>query len=143
MDLRDRALTIILIIIVIGTLGLLGYIMLGSRAGEKFTEFYILGLEGEATGYPTDLSVGEEGSVTVGIINQERQTANYWLEIRIDSVSNNEVGPLELEHNQKWEEIVSFTPDSVGDGQKVEFLLYKDGESEPYHNLHLWVNVKE
>jgi len=143
LDLRDRALSIILIIIIIGTLGLLSYIILGSKVGEKFTEFYILGLEGEATGYPTALSVGEEGTVIAGIINQERKTVNYWLEIRIDSVSNNEVGPLELEHNQKWEEIVSFTPDSVGDGQKVEFLLYKDEESEPYQNLHLWVNVQE
>jgi len=143
LDLRDRALSIILIIIIIGTLGLLGYIILGSKVGEKFTEFYVLGLEGEATGYPTDLSAGEEGIVIVGIINQEHKTVNYWLEIRIESISNNEVGPLELEHNEKWEEIVSFTPDSVGDSQKVEFILYKDEESEPYQNLHLWVNVQE
>ena len=78
-----------------------------------------------------------------GIINREHKTVNYWVEMRIDGVRNNEVGPLELEHDEKREEIVSFTPDRAGDGQKVEFLLYKDNESEPYQNLHLWVNVKE
>ena len=48
-----------------------------------------------------------------------------------------------LEHDEKWEETVSFTPARVGDNQKTEFLLYKNEESEPYlEPLHLWVNVK-
>ena len=143
MDLRDRVLSIILIIIIMGALGALGYIILAPKVGEKSTEFYVLGLGGEAAGYPTDLSVGEEGRVIAGIINREHKTVNYRVEMRIDGVRNNEVGPLELEHDEKWEEIVSFTSDRVGDGQKVEFLLYKDEESESYQNLYLWVNVKE
>ena len=57
---------------------------------------------------------------------------------------NNEVESIRLGDEQKWEEIVSFTADRVGDNQKVEFLLYKNGESEPYLKpLHLWINVKE
>ena len=68
---------------------------------------------------------------------------NYWVEVRIDGVISNQVGPLELGHDEKWEEIVSFTPHRAGDSQKVEFLLYKDKESESYLKLHLWVKVKE
>lgn len=79
----------------------------------------------------------------VGIINREHETVSYWVEVRIGGVRNNQVGRLELGHDEKWEEIVSFTPDRAGDSQKVEFLLYKDKESEPYLKLHLWVNVKE
>ena len=67
----------------------------------------------------------------------------YWVEVRIDGVRNNQVGLLELEHDEEWEEIVSFTPHRAGDSQKVEFLLYNNGEGEPYLKLHLWVNVKE
>ena len=143
MNLRDRVLSIILIIIIIGVLGVLAYVTITPMWKNKYTEFYVLGLGGEATGYPTDLSMGEEGRVIAGIINRERRTVNYRIEMRIDSVSNNEIGPLELEHDEKWEEIVSFTPDKVGDDQKVEFLLYKDEEDESYQNLHLWVNVNE
>jgi len=139
----DRVLSIILVITIMGALGALGYAIATPRAGEKFTEFYVLGLEGEAIDYARELRVGEEGKVIVGIINREQETVNYRVEVRMDGVRDNETGQLELEPDEKWEEIVSFTPDRAGDSQKVEFLLYKNGESEPYLKLHLWVNVKE
>ena len=140
---RNRVLSIILVITIMGALGALGYVIATPKVGEKFTEFQVLGLEGEATAYPRELKVGEEGRVIVGIINREHETVSYRMEVKIDGVRNNQTGPLELEHDERWEEIVSFTPDRVGDGQKVEFLPYKDEESESYQNLHLWVNVKE
>ena len=37
---------------------------------------------------------------------------------------------------------MGFTPDRVGDEQKVEFLLYKQGGSEVYLRLHLWLGVQ-
>jgi len=139
----DRILSIILIVAILGAIGTLGYVIATPKIGEKFTEFYVLGLEGKAIDYPRELKVGEEGRVIVGIINREHETVNYWVEVRIDGVSENQVGPLELKYDEEWEKIVSFTPDRAGDSQEVEFLLYKDKESEPYLKLHLWVNVKE
>ena len=65
----DRVLSIILALTILGTLGTLGYAIANPR-GERFTEFYILGLSGEATDYPKEQMVGEEGKVTVGIINR-------------------------------------------------------------------------
>jgi len=79
----------------------------------------------------------------VGIINREHETLKYRVEVRIDGVKNNEVGLIVLGDEQKWEEIVSFTPRTVGDNRKVEFLLYKEGQSEAYQSLHLWVDVTE
>ena len=139
----DKILSIILIAAILGVVGTLGYAIAIPKVGERFTEFYVLGLEGKAIDYPRELRVGEEGRVIVGIINREHETVNYWVAVKIDGIRNNQVGPLELEHGEKWEGIVSFTPDRAGDNQKVEFLLYKHGESEPYLKLHLWVNVKE
>jgi len=101
-------------------------------------------LEGKATEYHSALTVAEEpGKVIVGIINQEYETVSYRLEVRIEGVRHIEVGPLVLEHNEKWEKVVSFIIYRIG-RQKVEFLLYKDAESEPYLKpLRLWIDVKE
>jgi len=139
----DKVLSIILVVAIVGALGSLGYVIATPKVRERFTEFYVLGLEGKAIDYPRELRVGEEGRVIVGIINRERETVSYWVKVRIDGVRDNQTGPLELGHDEEWKEIVSFTPDRVGDTQKVEFLLYKDMESEPYLKLHLWIDVKE
>ena len=139
----DKTLSIILIAAVLGAIGTFGYVAATPRLGEKFTEFYILGLDGKATDYPRELKVAEERRVIVGIINREYEAVSYQLEVRIDGVRNNGVGPLVLKHDEKREEIVSFMPDRVGDNQKVEFLLYKNGQSEPYRKLRLPIDVKE
>ena len=137
----DRVLSVILALAILGALGTLGYVIV-NPGGESFTEFYILGLSGEATGYPGELVVGEEGKVMVGIINREHEPVTYRVEVVIDGVKNNEVGPVTLEHDGEWEKIVGFTPDRAEDKQKVEFLLYRQGQSEVYQKLHLWVDVR-
>jgi uncharacterized membrane protein len=138
----DKVLAITLVVAILGALGTLGYIIATPKAGETFTEFYILGPGGEAADYPTELKVGEEGSVTVGIINHEGKEVSYRVEVAIGDKKSTEVGPVTLADEQKWEGEVGFVPEVVGQDQKVEFLLYKDGEVEPYlEPLRLWVDV--
>ena len=86
--------------------------------------------------------MGEEGKVIVGIINWEHEPVTYRVEITIEGVKNKELGLVMLKHDEEWEEIVGFTPDRAGDKQKVEFLLYRQGQSEVYQRLHLWVDVR-
>ncbi len=138
----DRMLSVILTLTILGALGTLGYAIASPKVGEKFTEFYIEGLEGKAADYPEELVVGEERKVIVGIINREHETVTYRVEVAIDGVKNNEVGPVALDHDGEWEEIVGFTPNKAGDNQKVEFLLYRQGQNEVYQRLHLWVDVQ-
>lgn len=138
----SRVPSIILVLAIVGALGMLGYAIASPKAGEKFTEFYILGLDGKAIDYPEELIVGEEGKVKVGIINREQETATYWVEVAIEGAKSNEVGIVTLEDGEKWEGVVGFAPDRVGDNQKVEFLLYKQGWNGVYQRLHLWVDVK-
>ncbi len=139
----SRVLSIILVVVILGTLGTLSYVIATPKIGEKYTEFYILGEEGKAANYPKNLSLGEEGKVVAGIINREQQTMSYRLEVRIDNLKKAEAGPLTLEPDGKWEAPLSFKPDKAGDNQKLEFLLFKAGESDPYMKpLYLWVNVK-
>ena len=69
-------------------------------------------------------------------------TVKYQVEVRIDGVRNNEVGPVSLKHGEKWEGEVSYTPTVGGETQKVEFLLQKEGIAGPYiEPLRLWIDV--
>jgi len=140
----EKTLCVILVIVILGAICTLAYTIVKPKTGERFTEFYILGVEGKVIDYPTELRVGEEGKVMVGIINREHETVTYRVEVRINGVKNNEWGPLVLDHDEKREEVISFHPRMVGDEQKVDFLLYKNEQSEPYLTpLRLWVNVNE
>jgi len=116
----------------------------GGKGWCHLYQFYILGLAGKAAGYPTELVLGEEGKVIVGIINREHETVSYRLEVRINGARNNELGPIVLEHDEKWEREISFVPEKAGENQKVEFFLYLNGEAEPYlEPLRVWVDVKK
>ena len=140
----NRVLTATLVIAFLGAIGMLGYVIATPQVGETFTEFYILGQEGKAAGYPTEIDLGEEARVIVGIINHEDKEFSYRVEAVISGNKAGEVGPLVLVDEQKWEGEVSFAPVTPGRNQKVEFLLYKKGEVEPcLKPLHLWVNVRE
>ncbi len=140
----DKILSVILVAAILGAIGALSYVIAAPRVGERFTELYILGPEGKAENYPKEVVVGEEIRVIVGIINREHEEVSYRVEVKIDGVKNNEVGPVVLANEQKWENIVSFAPDKAGDNAKVEFLLYKNEQAEPYLKaLYLWIDVTE
>lgn len=140
----DKVLSVVLVAAILGAIGIVGYVIATPKVGEEFTEFYIVGPEGKATDYPRQLVVGEKGRVVVGIVSHERETTSYRVGVRIDGVTQSETGPIVLEPEEKWEEEVSFVSQMVGGGQKVEFLIYKDGGTEPYlETLHLWVDVRE
>ena len=141
---RDRVLSAILVMVIVGTLAALGYVIATPVAGEGFTEFYILGLQGKAIDYPQKLKVGEEGEVIVGIINREQERVTYRVEVSISGVKNNETEPIVLDHGGKSEGIIGFTPNKAGEREKVEFTLYRDGKTEPcLEPLHLWLDVTE
>jgi uncharacterized membrane protein len=139
----NKVLTLILSAFILGVIGTLAYVIVTPKAGEKFTEFYVLGLDGKAENYPKELIVGEEGNVILGIVNHEQENDMvYRVEITINSEVNDTIGPLALANEAKWQSEVGFTPHKVGDNQKAEFVLYKQGEDKPYKLLYLWVDVK-
>ncbi len=137
----DKLLSVLLVVAIVGAIGTIVYVIQSPKVGETFTEFYILGLEGKAEGYPNEVTLGNEGEVIVGIVNREHEPASYSVVIAVNEDSLTEVGPIYLDHEAKWEQEISFTPVMAGADQKVEFLLYKENDAEPYHRLHLWVDV--
>ncbi len=140
----DKVLSIVLVASILGAIGALAYVIITPKAGEKFTEFYVLGPDGKATGYPTELTVGEEGKVILGIVNHEHEDdLTYRVDILIDGEGSSTIRPPSLNHDEKWEDEVGFMPQKAGGNQTVEFILYKQGEEEPYGSLYLRLDVKE
>jgi uncharacterized membrane protein len=117
------------------------FVIVTPKQGEKFTEFYILGDNGKAQGYPNQMEAGNNSSVIVGITNHEYMLTNYTLDISLENRSLNKM-QVQLMHNSTWEKRVFFTPENTGENLKLEFILYKeDNFTVPYRDLHLWVNV--
>ena len=139
----DQAFTLMLALSIISSIGLLAYVTVTPKVDEKFSEFYILSPAGTLTDYPLELALGEQGKVMLGIINREGQDMTYFVEVRIEEDKVLEVGPIRLIPEEKWEQEVVFAPLKVGEDQRVDFLLFKDEESQPYHQLQLPLKVSE
>jgi uncharacterized membrane protein len=133
---------VILGLAALAVVGSLIYVIVVPKTQESYTEFYISGLE-DKTVYPAEVTAGVEQKVLVTIVNREHRTLSYIIEVSINRVKTGETGPLPLEHGQKYEAAIGFTPETIGDKQLVEFTLYINGEPESYLKpLQLWVNVK-
>jgi len=113
------------------------------NTSEPFTEFYLLGPAGRADGYPTTLMVGEEASLTLGIVNRERQESTYRVSLFLNGAVVDEIDGVVLGRRQRWEQPVGFTLTRAGERQLVEFVLYMNGDGRPYRRLRLWVDGQE
>lgn len=139
----DKVLYSLLILSVLGAIGALFYVVTTPKAGDVFTDFYVLGSGGMAQEYPRQLLLGEQSEVTLGIVNHEHQDTSYRIEVLFNGEENQVIGPVVLANEEKWENKFALVLTKAGKNQKVEFLLYKGGETEPSLTLHLWLDVIE
>jgi len=141
----DYDLTQILAAVVALSLVSVVYIGLTATAtSESHTEFYVLNPDGEASDYPTSLSVDENGTVLIGLSNAEGEQRAYTIVLQLDE---ERIGSrnVTVRDGETWERNLSFAPRSSGTKQ-LQILLY-DGETtgesrEPRQRLQLWVEVK-
>ncbi|MTK64956.1 MAG: DUF1616 domain-containing protein [Methanobacterium sp.] len=136
----SKILSIILIITILLAISTTVYIILKPKQGESFTEFYILGPNGKASDYPTNLTIGQNGSVIIGIVNHEYQTENYELVISSNGTVMNQQN-ITLTSGNQTQIPYSFTAGTVG-YKNIQFLLYKlPDTNNVYRSLHLYVNM--
>ena len=138
----SKALSVILGLAILATIGAIIYISNEPNTGEKFTEFYLLGPGGKAENYTKDISLGESAPVLLGIVNHEKQPAAYRFEVLSDNTTTYSKGDINLQNDGKWEGEVPVKPLSAGENRKVEFYLYKGSAAEPYLKLRLFVNAR-
>lgn len=114
-----------------------------SATSDSYTEFYVLGPDGTASDYPTDLSVNESGTVRVGLSNHEGKPATYTVAFRLGT-ERIDSRTVTLRRGETWKQNISFTPRSPGT-KRLYILLY-DGESiddprEPRQRLFVRIDV--
>lgn len=136
----DKLVSYIIIISIVVAVAAVAYITIVPK-GETFTEFYILGSDGKAGDYPTNLTVGETGSVTMGIVNHEGTSVNYEAVVRLNNTTlKNE--SFKLDDGESKSIPLTFSINRSGNGQKLEFKLYKLPDTQqPYRALDLLVDV--
>ena len=137
-----KLISAVLLAALILAVGLTVYIASTPPIGERFTEFYILGPSGKAYGYPTNLTLGESGTVIVGVVNHEYEDLSYRIVVRLDDETILTMDSIMLRHDAGWEGNCTFTPERMGGRVKLEFFLYRDDVDEACRSLHLWISVR-
>lgn len=138
----EKILSLVLVLAVIGAIAASVYFLTKPGVEEPFTDFYILGSEGEMGDYPREVFLGDTVEVTIGIENHEQAPVGYRLMAAIDEEEIAGIESIELGSDEKWSDEISFSPLKAGENQLVEFTLYKDNETDPYRKLHFWLDVK-
>jgi uncharacterized membrane protein/LysM repeat protein len=139
------AAAVIVVLCLIGFSAAAAFLATSRGGSESFTEFYVLGPDGRAEGYPQALELGDGLTVILGVVNREGAAASYEIEARVDGQAAGLIDGLRLEDRERWEGPITLVPNQAGNNQKVEFLLHKeelDGMDEAYRAVHLWVDVE-
>lgn len=155
----EKVLAVSLAMTLVSTGSILSYVLSNPRPGDRFTEFYLLGVSGTAEGYPTNLNTSETGTVLVTVTNHEFARIDYAIRIEMAAVTivwnestrlNETVESsrttlawynLTLDHGGNWSRPFSFQIPESGLWQ-VDLFLFRDGDFNVlYRNLHLFVTV--
>lgn len=133
---------------VVFLIGLSGVVYLAATPYEQTepnTEFYVLGPDGAAEDYPSNLSVGEKGEFIVGVTNNEHEPMQYTAVVEVeDGGQQFYEETLTLPDGETYEERVEVEFDSAGE-YRLNIWLYEGADvgGEPYRKLWLTVNVSE
>ncbi|MEN6592902.1 MAG: DUF1616 domain-containing protein [Methanobacterium sp.] len=141
---RNRNIMVGVVIVILALLvATPAYQLMKSPAEEvkSFTEFYVLGPDGNnVSTYPGNLNPGENGTVTIVLVNHENATTDY----RIITTSNQTVineTNVTLEPNEKKEIPYTFTAGRNGT-KKMEFFLYKlPNVTDVYLSYSFWITI--
>ena len=161
----DRILSGVLVLAILTAILSTVYVIAVPKQGERFTEFFLLGENMTAAGYPDQILPEINYPLFIGIGNQEHRNVTYALETwylrtesdtvtntsRIIAMDPGERSELTLAHNET--RIVPYTLSVSQPGyDRVEFLLFNESVPGPdvtgsdrinasYRDLHLWITV--
>jgi uncharacterized membrane protein len=118
------------------------YIASAPKNAERFTEFYVLGSTGQLEDYPLNFTIGQTGTVMLGITNHEYETLSYRIVVGINNQTIGTIDGIRLNHGETWNQPYSITPEITGEKMKLDYQLYKQDSTEPYRSLQLWITVQ-
>jgi uncharacterized membrane protein len=138
----DRTLSLLVAAAFVIVLAVLIYTVWLPKTGERFTEFYILDEQGQESDYIMDLQELGTGSVTLGIINREGREMVYSVVVREPGEADRETAHVVLQSEEVWEQSVEFSAGTAAENKKIEFLIYRSGEMEPYRSVYVRTNIR-
>ena len=140
---RSRWLPATIIVVTLGVVGVGGLLAGAVLSSETpFTEFYVLGPDGRVESYPRQATAGEALTLTMGVANQEGGVETYRIEVWASGERVYSSDQVTVGDGQTWERPVSFTINRPGDRQRLEMLLFKEPNDEPYRKLSLQLDIK-
>ena len=141
----DRTLSVVLIIAIITSVAVTSYAVVMPKPNEHFTEFYLLGTNDTLSNYTTQYKVGVPTPVTVVIVNHEKTDVTYDLVVTANNSTQREIIYSEqvmIPSGQQWEKSIDLVLNHPGDNALLDFALYANQTTtNPYRDVHLWVNV--
>jgi uncharacterized membrane protein len=108
---------------------------------KGYTDLFLLDVNGTSENLPTNLTVGEQGKVLANVVNHEGSTMNYRLVVKYDNTTLYNYN-FTLDHNQKWEKLVTFRSAFAGPKRDLQFVLYKNNDTNPYKIQELFIAVR-
>jgi uncharacterized membrane protein len=139
---RDERVTKVLAgAIVLSLLLVVGFALVPVGGGDPYTEFYVLGPDGTASGYPQNVTVGETAELRIGVGNFENRQLTYTFVVRTDETTF-ATRTVTLDPREKWEAPTTVTFDSPGNKRlRLELYVGEATDGEPYRSLRLFVDV--
>jgi len=161
----DRILNVILILVALIAIITSVCVILFPQDGERYTEFFMLGENMTATGYPDSFTAGLNYPMFIGVGNHENQESNYTIETwllrtEFDTITNSTLivamdpsERLQLTLSSNETKLIPYTLSVRKPGyNRLEVLLFKekvpdfevtgmDRINASYRDLHLWMTV--
>jgi uncharacterized membrane protein len=143
---RALLLTLVAVLGVVGSVTF--WILITPPVGSALTEFYMLGPDGRAEGFPRSAAPGAPLTVQVGISNRETGARRYqveaWSVDRWDPSRRERLAqsdPLVVAAGERLEWPLTWRMYHPGLDQLVELLLLAGDDPTPYRRLKLWLDV--
>ncbi len=141
MSIIDKALVVGIVIMLVASVGLLGYIIIVPREGESFTEFYILGSTGKASNYPTDMEANQTYNMSIGIVNHENSKQEYTVVVRLVPAVDVLTNTTPHLYNRMLRPVNGFNPVGLSPYDVVYYNVTLDNEEKVHLNMSVLVDT--
>jgi uncharacterized membrane protein len=120
-----------------------GYLAMNpSLTTASHTEFYLPGVDGNATTYPETVPPGNTTAFTVGISNYEHRTVTYRVAVAVNGTETTD-RTVRIEHGDTREPRVNVTLPADPGRYRLQFRLYYGDGTTPDLTTRYWIQVRE
>jgi uncharacterized membrane protein len=125
--------------------GLIALIFLISLSGpeEKYTEYFILDAQYQLGIERNNYTLGETLPLNLVVINHEGRTEIFHLFLIDNHNTIIRITSIQLENQQQWNQPFNLDLLEIGEDQIYQFVLYREGDIDPYRSLQIVISVYE